>query len=117
MRRLTALYGAALELPRVEPGDFETPETPAAPEAWPGFGPRDLYFEVFDPYVDEPAVVGSLSDDCLDVYREVRGGLTLLEQGRVEAAVWTWRFGFQIHWGAHAINAMRALHRVLTEGG
>jgi Domain of unknown function (DUF5063) len=117
LKVLTAIYGAALELPSVEPGDFETPEAPVAPEAWPGFGPRDFYFEIFDPYVDEPSVTGSLSDDCLDIYRDVRRGLTLLDEGKVEAAVWTWRFGFHSHWGAHAIDAMRALHGVLTDSG
>ena len=116
LRRLTALYGAALDLPDVAPGDFEAPEKPTVPPEWPGFGERDFYFEVFDPYVDEPAVTGSLSDDCLDIFRDLRQGLSLLEAGRVEAAVWTWRFAFHSHWGDHASDALRALHRVLTAG-
>jgi hypothetical protein len=28
-----------------------------------------------------------------------------------EAAIWEWRFHFEWHWGDHAIDALRALHR------
>jgi hypothetical protein len=28
-----------------------------------------------------------------------------------EAAIWEWRFHFESHWGDHAIDALRALHR------
>jgi hypothetical protein len=25
--------------------------------------------------------------------------------------VWEWRFHFDVHWGEHAVDALRALHR------
>jgi len=72
---------------------------------------RQYYWEVFDPYVEEPPVKGSLSDDLLDVYRDVRRGLLLWDHNAPQAAIWEWRFSFGVHWGNHAIDALRALHR------
>jgi hypothetical protein len=71
---------------------------------------------VFDPLSvppDEP-VVGSLSDDLCDVYREVVSGLREYEAGRRAQAVWEWGFGLRHHWGKHATGAIRALHRWLA---
>lgn len=112
---LADLYANGLLLPEVD-----APESPEEPEVqqpsdWPGFGERDMYLEVFDPYVEDAPVRGSLSDDVLDIYRDVRAGLDLLDDGHVDGAVWHWRFTLRIHWGAHAVDAMRALQRLLTE--
>jgi Domain of unknown function (DUF5063) len=70
-------------------------------------------------FYDEGATVaGSLSDDLLDVYGDLQRGLVLWDKGGATksnklriAAIWEWRFHFEIHWGDHAIDALRALHR------
>jgi hypothetical protein len=113
-QRLLALYAAAIPL---ELGDVSTGDDvarPKPPESWKDFEEYELYLEVFDPY-DLPnmpkPVVGSLSDDLLDIYLDVREGLTRWEAGDERGALWSWRFLFDAHWGDHAINALRALHR------
>lgn len=111
--RLLQLYQAGCALPRIAApeGNGRGPH-PARPEAWPGFEDFEIYWEVFDPYVDEQRVSGSLSDDVLDVYFDVLRGLRLWDAESAKAAVvWEWRHGFDGHWGDHAIDALRALHR------
>lgn len=76
-----------------------------------GFGEYDIYWELFDPYEFSDAGAGSLSDDFLDIYRDLAPGLVLYEAGREGRAAWEWRFNFEIHWGRHAVAALRALHR------
>jgi hypothetical protein len=74
--------------------------------------PLDHYSEVFNPTAtpaDAP-VIGSVSDDLADIYRDVVTGLRAYERGDRMAAVWEWSFGLHSHWGAHATCAMRALH-------
>lgn len=85
-----------------------------APPSWPGFGPHDIYWEVFDPYVDEERVAGSLSDDFLDIYRDLKRGLVAFDNGQQQDAVWDWRFHFDYHWGEHAVDALRPLQRACT---
>jgi hypothetical protein len=74
--------------------------------------PFDLYGEVFDtvPMPPEQPVVGSLTDDITDIYRDVISGLREYEAGRRASAGWEWSFGLRQHWGAHAMGAIRALH-------
>jgi hypothetical protein len=109
--QLLALYAAATRLPDVEKvTDLEAPRHPV-PERWPGFERCDGYWEVFDPYEPAEPVAGSLDDDVLDVYHDTRRGLWLWEKNAIADAVWEWRFSFESHWGDHAIDALRALHR------
>lgn len=111
--RLLALYSAALSLPSVEPDDADASSSPDPPEGWPAFGEKDIYWEVFDPYDHENTepVAGSLADDVLDVYRDIRRGLAMWDDSQKQDAIWEWRFHFDVHWGDHAIDALRALHR------
>lgn len=117
---LTRLYLTALELPSAwseeladrpdaeRVGDEEYRAVAAACRRLP----FELYGEVFDPLPvppDEP-VVGSLTDDIADVYRDVVTGLREYEAGRRAQAVWEWGFGLRHHWGEHATSAIRALH-------
>ena len=116
-RHLADLVRAACDLP---PGDAKGPDTddnPPAPANWPGFGDVDVYWEVFDPYEDEPRVAGSLSDDLLDIYVDLRRGLGLYDAGHAGAAAWEWRLHFDQHWGHHAVDALRALHRACGRVG
>jgi hypothetical protein len=111
---LAALYAAAISLPATEPKDVQVESFKVdLPARWPGFA-ENRYFEVFDPLVEDDPVGGDLADDFRDVYRDVRRGLTAYDRGLVEDAVCYWRFQFEIHWGDHAVDALRALHRILT---
>lgn len=108
---ISALIHAACQLPF---GNADAPDIDvevSMPADWPGFGERDVYFKVFDPYVDEPRVCGSLSDDVLDIYYDLKRGLVAYDAGQIGAAVWEWRFHFDHHWGDHAVDALRALQR------
>ena len=114
---LSRLLAAALALPALE---FETPEIDAADVSDDERRrahtaahrlPLDLYKDVYSPNLDETEepVVGSLTDDLADIYRDVVRGLHAYEQKDVEAAIWEWRFNFAHHWGAHATAAIRVL--------
>lgn len=111
--RLLDLYTAGCSLPRVAPPEgFEAGPSTARPDGWAGFDRFEVYWEVFDPYVDEAPVAGELSDDLLDVYFDVKRGLDLWQSNAPRtAAIWQWRFDFDHHWGDHAVDALRALHR------
>lgn len=112
--RLLALYEAATRLPDVEPPDgIDAGPTPARPSTWRGFETFETYWEVFDPYEESAPVGGSLSDDLLDVHGDVQRGLALWDREGASriAAIWEWRFHFDTHWGEHAVDALRALHR------
>lgn len=70
------------------------------------------YWDIFDPLdleVGEP-VFNSLQDDLHDIYRDLKLGLILFEKGQIQNAIWQWKFNFEIHWGAHAVGALRALY-------
>jgi hypothetical protein len=111
-RHLLALYAAALSLPSVEPtDDAMLGRSAESPSTWQRFEEFETYWEIFDPYKSEEPVAGSLSDDLLDVYRDVRRGFAFWESGNDARAIWEWRFSFESHWGAHAVDALRALHR------
>jgi Domain of unknown function (DUF5063) len=112
-RRLLDLYSAGCALPRVAPPEgFDAGPSTCRPDGWAGFDRFEVYLEVFDPYVDEPPVAGELSDDVLDVYFDVKRGLELWRsKAPRSAAIWEWRFHFDGHWGDHAVDALRALHR------
>lgn len=110
--RLLRLYSAAVALPYVEPPEGVEYGHDLLPPPFSGFESLDIYWEVFDPYEQERPVAGSLSDDVICVSRDIMRGLVLW--GRAvpkSAAIWEWRFSFDTHWGDHAIDALRALHR------
>lgn len=114
---LSALYAAALELPKVEPEENTSECAVAVPKTWPGFGDVELYWEVFDPYEDEERVASTLSDDVLDVYLDLKRGLLQWQAGRRLDAIWSWKFHFESHWGDHAVDGLRVIHRALRRCG
>lgn len=117
--RLLELYQAGARLPDIEPPDGTAPRPSLeAPTGWPGFDNLDGYWEFFDPYEESQPVAASLSNDVLDIYGDLQGGLALWDKGGPTSnddlrlsAIWQWRFYFEVHWGDHAIDALRALHR------
>ena len=111
-RRLLALYDAAVSLPSLElASPFMARPAPEKPSDWRSFEQFDPYWEIFDPYDLQEPVGASLSDDLLDVYRDVGRGLQRWDANADADAIWEWRFSFESHWGDHAIDALRALHR------
>ncbi len=76
-QQLTSLYDCATLLPDTQATEGDEPVTPGAPSQWPGFERFEAYWEVFDPYQRSTPVGGSLSDDVLDIYGDLRRGLSL----------------------------------------
>lgn len=74
------------------------------------FEPRNYYLEIFDPWVEDEPVHGSLADDLSGVYGNLREGLESWDNGDRDQAVFEWYDYFIFHWGHHALDAMRALH-------
>jgi hypothetical protein len=61
------------------------------------------------------AVNLSLADALADIWRDLRAGLTALGEGVApDDVAWEWQLGFRTHWGAHAVEALRAIHAQLT---
>jgi hypothetical protein len=120
MVRLMRLYLAAMELPLAMSADSsdDTTAIRVGNEEWQEVLttcarlPFDHYGEVPDPLVVPPgeSVIGSLSDDVADIYRDVVTGLRAFRAGHRDHAIWEWQFNFGIHWGGHATGAIRALH-------
>ncbi len=108
---ITELLAAAYALPDQNGETPDVDDDTKRPVQWPDFGDYEVYWKVFDPHQDEERVAGSLSDDALDIYMDLRRGLSAYDQGREASAVWHWRFHFEIHWGDHAVDALRALLR------
>lgn len=115
VRLLSDLISSATELPRhVDVTDAEV-EGVKAPKF--DLDAVDFYYEVFDPFIRDELVVGSLSDDLGDIYEDLREGIDLLDSGHACDAIWHWRFHYDNHWGDHAVDALRALHRLDTGRG
>jgi hypothetical protein len=106
---LLDMYAKAFGIPEVEPQDDKVSTLDiSVPKV--NFGQFDYYWEVFDPYHLEEPVSGILTDDIVDIYKDVKEGILLYERNKQVEAVWLWRFKFETHWGSHAVDAIRALH-------
>jgi hypothetical protein len=74
--------------------------------------PVTHYRVVFDALEGDDAdnlVTGWLADDLSSIYLDLKTGLDELQAGRVEDAIWEWRFGYFMHWGRHATHAQSAI--------
>jgi hypothetical protein len=128
---LAQLYSEVLRLPAVDPDDF--PELPVAfdvsskqwnelYEALGKFlGDSRWYWAYFDPTEpsdsNERPIAGDLADDLADIYRDVKPGINAWDSNvdeYLEEIIWDWtNVNFNSHWGLHAVDAMRALHRLV----
>jgi hypothetical protein len=79
--------------------------------------PFQSYGEAFDTTVVPPeeASVGDIADDLLDIYCDVKTGLTHYRAGHPVQAAFHWKFTWGVHWGRHATSALRALHCFMTK--
>lgn len=117
-----ALIAAALELPDIEPSeaDHDDPNDLdddcrlVAARVGEAVRGHDRYWELFDPRIMDEPVAGSLIDDLSDIYRDLRRGLAIASDGFATDALWEWKFSFESHWGNHAVDAIRVLHRVVV---
>lgn len=119
---LAELHLAALRLPYLESADdAEAVHLPH--EEWSHFFgkfgdlPLNGYWDVFNPLEEAGPIFNSLADDLADIYRDVKAGLALFDEGHFSGANWEWRFNFQIHWGQHLVGAQRAVHEYLSGEG
>jgi len=78
-------------------------------------GTRDVYSEVFDPRTDVEVIQTTLSVDLADIFVDLKGPLADFDSGRINDAIWRWRFTLAGHCGDHIVDAMRAIHRHIHE--
>ena len=73
--------------------------------------PFQYYGEVFDPLIIPPEepVIGDITDDLADIYRDTVSALRAYNNGSTHEAVWYWLFCFNSHWADHATGGIRAL--------
>lgn len=78
----------------------------------------DYYRAVFDPHdlnaIDEP-VMGMLSDDLADIYRDLAEGLDNANRGYMDEACFDWSFSYRAHWARHAVNALTTIELYRTD--
>ena len=70
----------------------------------------DGYWEIFDPFICDEPVCGSLRDDICSIYNDIRKGNLFYEAGYPLDAQWEWKWSFENHWRYHAVDAIRALN-------
>lgn len=78
-------------------------------------GERDGYWLEFDGFDETQTMTGSLADDLTDIYCELKGGLALLATDP-HSAVYSWRIGYDRHWGQHLVDAERHLAKLSAQG-
>lgn len=123
---LASLYQAALSLPDLDPCD-EHVDLEAISGMVPlassvkiakRLKPYDWFYFVFDPFKENAeAIMSTFADGLDDIYRELQRGLR--DYRRDDAcglrnAAWEWKFGFQSHWGHHAVTSLAALHWLIS---
>jgi hypothetical protein len=78
---------------------------------------HNIYVEIYDPYSVPPGepVTQSISDDLADIYTDLidANNWSLLDPDGKLGVLWNWRYGYETHWGNHAVSAFRALHFLL----
>ena len=110
---LMNLYIMAMNLPELEPetNDSSSSDSDRLLIHFDKQVPT-LYWEVFNPYVQEEPVCGDLFDDLSDIALDVKNGMKEYEAGRIGNAVFEWKNGLNSHWGHHIVDALRALHTI-----
>lgn len=116
LRSVLPLYSAALALPETDPGNNHALDIGIGHADWQAMRTsvaeklsRDVYWEIFEPLEAQlpEAVVGSIPDDLVDIWRDVKpASLVKVNAG---AAVWDWRFSMETHWARHAVGVASAL--------
>lgn len=114
---LADVYHAALLLPDIAPATADIANTERDSRSLfenlrHYLGEHDVYRMVWDPLdlEDEP-ILAHLSDDLSDVYWDLKEGVDLIESGAHPAdVIWHWQENLRMHWGRHAVDALRVIH-------
>ncbi|WP_061270465.1 DUF5063 domain-containing protein [Leptospira interrogans] len=62
--------------------------------------------------------IGALSDDLGELYSDLKSALDCFDRRElsyVEHSLWSWKFGFETHWGEHLTNALQHIHFLLFD--
>ena len=126
---LLSLYASASNLRYLEPNEAIQPTNDEVPRLrhaeWQAIYlnlktrlPVDAYPEVFDPLASPPGevILGSLADDLADIWRDLKPGLQIeltAPEPIILAVKADWCFSFKLHWGQHAVAALKVLHWAL----
>ncbi len=78
------------------------------------------YLEVFDDRMNDSdaPVVASLAENFADIYQDLRDFLMNFHLGTEELvteALWQLQSNFANHWGQYTVNALRAVHQIVTQ--
>lgn len=112
---LMKLYMTAMHLPDLETEPSDSADYIANKLARIRFEAQitPMYWDVFDPVVDEEPICGDLYDDLSDIAMDLQRGLGEYDSGRIGNAVFEWKLGFNSHWGNHAVSAIKVLHFIM----
>lgn len=117
--RLCAAYNQAddvepdtveVDSPRADPQKFGEQAGASFPEL--GFYPQVDPLHGFKQKIGQ----GWGMDDLTDIAIDLTEVLWLFEQNRNNDAIWTFRWGYQSHWGHHLHDLRRYLHKLLYWG-
>ncbi len=124
LRFLGNLYNSALFLPAgevVSLGDFDRMPVLEQIQLEPvrlrlAYFPFLYYWDIEHalPMDGEEPRLGEINDDLADIYKDVKEGLLAFQSGLKPLAVWHWRQTWAMHWGKHAVSALKALHENVT---
>ena len=120
---LIDLYSQGSKLPRDE--DVHRIKRPILepPMQWAGnhtirFRYSPIYYGCLNPFHDEICNRQlSLSADLGNIAEDLMAGIKEYEKEKSNKALKMWRDGWRLHWGQHAVAAIRVLHWMITEHG
>ncbi|MEO8737481.1 MAG: DUF5063 domain-containing protein [Edaphobacter sp.] len=122
---LIELYSASLDLPIAPDPEYDDLPDRVSSEEFErmrkktGTYTKDDHFWIcYDPFISPPEkpLCVSLSDGLADIWRDLKPGLLALaedEHRSATAVFWDWKFGFDTHWGDHAVDSIWAIHKLL----
>lgn len=128
LRKILAnLYRSALALPEVEAVYNESNQKFVTEKDYARIqdlvrgkaGQWDDYPEVFNPDepIEELQITANISENCADIYQELKDFITLYHIGNNEVmndALWEVAENFDRLWGQKLLNVLRVIHRILT---
>ncbi len=121
---LPQIYSLGQQLPDVELPDKDPVEKKTGRldcrmgEIMKLLGKYGPYSEVFDPVCDTEAITTTLYNDLSEIYGDLKGSLIKYESGKEpnqRVAIWEWKFNLQEHCGAHLVDALRPIHRLIYD--
>jgi len=80
----------------------------------------DLFSICYHPFKSPPEapIWASVSDGLADIWRDLKPGLSALEEDEASwaaAVFWGWKSSFDTHWGDHAVDCVWAIHKLLRD--